>query len=307
MSAVVTPDVGTELDPNRLYYDENGYAVFPGLLPETTVDQLLERYRRDILPSEDKFFRQNTDHYERNRFNEHGYVIQSFLDIHAYASYPEFQQAALQAFFAPQIQRALTVLTGDARHRLMQTMLFDLNAATRPHQDWWYLDSYPCGHLLGAWIALEDIAEDAGRFYVLPKSQHTRLDEEGLPHSRWLERMREHLAAHQVEVRAPALKKGDVLFWNSRTIHGALPTRDPSLSRKSLTAHFLPASLGYGNLFGPKPWVKLNEWQGHEWFANQPQYSLKADLASRVKLAVYDSPTLIKLARKLQRRSIAEL
>ena len=42
-------------------------------------------------------------------------------------------------------------------HKLMQSMLFDSNTATPPHQDYWYLDSSPSGHLLAGWFALEDI------------------------------------------------------------------------------------------------------------------------------------------------------
>jgi phytanoyl-CoA dioxygenase PhyH len=64
--------------------------------------------------------------------------------------------------------------------------LFDANTATPAHQDWWYLDSIPNGHLLAAWIALEDIEEDAGRFYVIPQTHKTVLHESGMPHSVWL-------------------------------------------------------------------------------------------------------------------------
>lgn len=61
----------------------------------------------------------------------------------------------------------ISAVTGASRHNLMQTMLFDLNTATRPHQDWYDLDSVPNGSLIAACIALEDIREEAGRFYVM--------------------------------------------------------------------------------------------------------------------------------------------
>jgi phytanoyl-CoA hydroxylase len=44
----------------------------------------------------------------------------------------------------------------------------------------------------------------------------------------------------KLECRAPALNKGDVLFWHSKTIHGSLETRQPEHSRSSFTAHWLP-------------------------------------------------------------------
>ena len=44
------------------------------------------------------------------------------------------------------------------------------------------------------------------------------------------------------EVRAPALAAGDVLLWSSLTVHGSLATFEPSRSRRSFTAHFIPSS-----------------------------------------------------------------
>ncbi len=289
------------------YYRHHGYVVFPALVPHERIDALMARYRADISPSSSKFFRQNTNRYETNVMNPHGHVRQSFLDVHAYDSHPAFQESTLQIYFSPEIRAALTSITGATKHNLMQSMLFDLNAATPPHQDWWYLDSVPGGGLLAAWIALEDIAEDAGRFYVLPASQTTVLHEDGLPHSKWLERVRAHADTHASAMVAPALKKGDVLFWNSRTIHGSYATIDERRSRKSLTAHYLPSNLVFGNLFTSKPWVEYRDWQGHHFFANQPEYSRKAELVSRAKQAVYDSPALLRLARRFQKRSIADV
>src|SRR5262249_3323183 len=40
--------------------------------------------------------------------------------------------------------------------------------------------------------------------------------------------------------RAPALSKGDVLFWAAKTIHGSLRTTEPTRSRRSFTVHFIP-------------------------------------------------------------------
>lgn len=289
------------------YYRENGYVIAEGLVPARQIDALLERYRTDILPSKAKFYRQNTNVYDTNRFTPAGHVIQSFLDIHNYKRFPDFRKAAMDLYLSREMLSALAQVTGHERHNLMQTMLFDANAATPPHQDWWYLDSVPNGNLLGAWIALEDIHEDAGRFYVMPRTQEVVLHRENMPHSEWHAAVKRYFDEHVAEVHAPALKKGDVLFWNSRTIHGAFPTRNPAFSRKSLTGHYMPSHMTYGNLFTSKPWVKYEEYQGHKYFANQPEHSLKAEWTSRIKDAIYDSPRLLKFARKFQKKSLAEV
>jgi phytanoyl-CoA hydroxylase len=294
------------MQAHRQYYDDNGYVVIPGLLSHHLIDTVLSLYRRDILNSSSKFYRQNTNVYDRNRHTSYGHVIQSFLDVHNYKSFPEFRQATLDLYFSQELQQALSDVTGHERHNLMQSMLFDANAATPPHQDWWYLDTVPNGNLLAAWIALEDIEEDAGRFYVIPKTQNTVLHEPNLPHSMWLERVRDFKDRNPDRVHAPALKKGDVLFWNSRTIHGSMETRDLKYSRKSLTAHFMPSGMTFGNLFTAKPWARYEKYGEHNYFANQPEYSAKAALVSKVKVAIYDSPRLMHLVRKIQRRSVAD-
>ena len=43
-------------------------------------------------------------------------------------------------------------------------------------------------------------------------------------------------------IRAPHLQQGDVLLWNSLTIHGSLATQDPKHSRASVTCHAIPES-----------------------------------------------------------------
>jgi phytanoyl-CoA hydroxylase len=285
------------------YYETHGYCVFRNLIPKEMIDGLVQRYKDDIVPSKYPFFRQNTDAYEPNRLTEHGYVKQSFLDIHDYSEFPDFSQCARDIYTSDAIKQALKDTTGFDSFNLMQTMLFDANTETRPHQDWWYLDSVPNGHLLACWIALEDIDERAGRFFVIPKSFNVDLhsDTPDLRHSEWMERMTRYFNAHQEEVHAPALKKGDVLFWNSRTIHGSLKTQNPSFSRKSLTAHYLPSHMAFGNLFVRKDFLSYKTYNGMKFYRNQPDYSPINNLKSRVKKSVYDSPALMRSLRKIQK------
>lgn len=284
------------------HYQTQGYCIFEKLIPLHLIDRLLSLYERDIVVSSYPFFRQNTSKYEENQLTEAGHVKQSFLDIHEYEKYPEFSDCAKEIYCSSEIQEALRQITGSQSFNLMQTMLFDANVETPPHQDWWYLDSVPNGHLFGAWIALEDIDEQAGRFYILPQSMEVDLhsDTPNLPHSLWLERVRQYVGDHKDQIKAPVLKKGDVLFWNSRTIHGSLPTQNSSLSRKSLTGHFLPSEYKYGNLFTTKEFIEYRTYKGVKYYRNQPDYSFLNKLKFDIKFMLYDSPILLKAARQLQ-------
>lgn len=288
----------------KTYYDEKGYFIFPNLIPASEIDRLLNFYVQDIVTSPNLFFRQNTNKYESNRVNEFGFVEQSFLDVHDYKEYPEFSEAAKQIACGDRIMKALSQLTDFNSFNLMQTMIFDANTETCPHQDWWYIDSVPNGHLIAAWIALEDIDEKAGRFYVLPKSMkepNFHRDIPNLSHSEWLQKIKKYTELNQDDIKAPGLKKGDVLFWNSKLIHGALPTIDPSFSRRSLTCHYLPSQYKFGNLFTTKEYIKYQTYQGIKIYKNQPEYSLVNEMKYKIKFLAYDRPILLKYMRKLQK------
>lgn len=294
-----------ETDSLQSYYDEHGYVVVRRLIPEERIERLLAAYTRDIVPSQQRFFRQNSRRYERNRINDHGYVRQSFLDIHDYQRFAEFSAAARAIFCGKELMETISTLTGAPRHNLMQTMLFDLNTATWPHQDWYYLDSVPNGSLIAAWIALEDIREEAGRVYVMPGSHQIGdfgARKPGVTLERWIKRVGDYVEQHRPSQFAPALRRGDVLLWNSRTVHGSLPTRDERYSRKSLTAHYIPSHLGFGNLFAARRWVDLRykEYAGVRFYRNQPEYSLLNHLVYAVKAGVYNYPVLRELLRKLR-------
>lgn len=287
----------------RDYYQEYGYSVFRNLIPANLIDRLLELYSTEIVPSRYPFFRQSTNQYEVNRLNDFGYVEQSFLDIHDYEKFADFSNIAKEIYCGDPLQDALRQITGSHSFNLMQTMLFDANTETQPHQDWWYLDTIPNGHLVAAWIALEDIDKQAGRFYVMPKSFKNpdfHSNTPNLSHSEWLERIRAYCEANQEDIKAPDLKKGDVLFWNSKTVHGALPTQERRFSRKSLTAHYIPSEYHFGNLFTTKDYINYKNYNGIKFYRNQPDYSLTNVVKTKIKNFAYDSPTLLKFMRKVQ-------
>jgi len=102
----------------RKYYEPNGYVVMPGLITTDQVESLLKAYREQIVLSKAKFFRQNTNVYETNRFTSGGYVAQSFLDIHNYKKFPEFRKSAFDIYFPNQMLHSLSDLIGSCRYNL---------------------------------------------------------------------------------------------------------------------------------------------------------------------------------------------
>ena len=64
--------------------------------------------------------------------------------------------------------------------------------------------------------------------------------------------------------RAPALSKGDVLFWAAKTIHGSLRTTQPTRSRRSFTAHFIPDAEPLFAISDPRQAAQDRARQRHE-------------------------------------------
>ncbi len=130
--------------------------------------------------------------------------------------------------------------------KIVQSMYFEGNSATWEHQDSYYLDSERIGTMIAAWIALEDISANAGRFFVCPKSHHIDLGEHDIytniaeHHDVYIRRVVDVIKSKGMEIRAPKLNQGDVLFWNAWTIHGSLKSDDPVRSRSSITCHVIP-------------------------------------------------------------------
>ena len=125
---------------------------------------------------------------------------------------------------------------------------------TWEHQDSYYLDSDPNGSLYGAWIAMENIDADAGRFFVVPKTQRfdlSRVSKENLivtNHDKYIDSIVKYISNNNLQPIAPLLEKGDLLIWHSLTIHGSLKSTSLTRSRRSITMHIMPTSLRFMSL-----------------------------------------------------------
>jgi phytanoyl-CoA hydroxylase len=255
-------DVPTDVDPAtdpylrlrtpaaiRDYYDEHGYVVVRGLVPAAHCDALLRRFAEEVKPYPDYIYRQTTANPERHEFTENGFVVNPILNVQDLPSghFAKYKEAALGLLSDPVLQQQVETLLGEPG-TLVQSMHFEGNPATWAHQDTYYLDSSALGSMTGAWIAVEDIDAGAGRFYVYPGSQRIDMVKNGgdfdiaFNHDRYRDLVVDVVRKHGLECRAPAMHKGDVLFWSARTVHGSLPTTRPEFSRSSLTAHYIPRS-----------------------------------------------------------------
>jgi phytanoyl-CoA hydroxylase len=196
-------------------------------------------------------------------------VVNGLLNCHIPGQCPPldgFAQTVLAVITHTRLQAAIRRLTGRPGAACVQTMVFDYSPATMAHQDCVYLDTVPSGAMIAAWIALEDIPEAAGRFYVMPLAETPPLpaftEHDVFGSETYMPAIQAVIDRFGDRLIAPALDKGDVLFWSSRVIHGAFAASDPRCSRKSITAHYVPEGYDFGNVWGRVYRPQLQEVNG---------------------------------------------
>lgn len=232
------------------YYWQHGYVVVSGVFSADDCDQMRGLWDREVKPFPGKIYRQATARLEPHRLNDKGWVMNPILNVQSVdpVAFPEFRRHARERILSGErLQRVFRGLFGEPG-KVVQSMYFEGNSATWEHQDSYYLDSEHMGSMAAAWIALEDISPTAGRFFVCPGShrfdwkRQSAADNVATKHEVYVQSVVDRMRETGAEVRAPALRKGDVLFWNGLTIHGSLNSHDPERSRSSITCHAIPAS-----------------------------------------------------------------
>lgn len=245
-----------ELQEASRYYDENGYVVFKSLLSSSQCQDLLSFWEQEVKQFKGYIYRQATSKAEKNLFNDKGFVMNPILNLQS-LNVKHFSR--LRAAFEQSIigniilAKATEILLGE-KPRIVQSMYFEGNSATWEHQDSYYLDDEVPGKMVAAWVALEDISPDAGRFFVCPKSHLADYSDMNIEnniatnHDAYIQSIVNLIKEKSFEVRAPRLSQGDVLFWNSMTIHGSLDTVDSAMSRSSVTFHAIRSSSRFNML-----------------------------------------------------------
>jgi phytanoyl-CoA hydroxylase len=285
------------------YLETEGYVVIRGLVDPDACGAVCLSFAAEVKPYQGFLYRQATARAERNQFNERGHVMNPLLNLQDLdrGRFAGLRTASLDAFTSRGIVSSLrSVFSEDPK--LVQTMYFEGNSETWAHQDTYYLDSERIGTMVAAWIALEDIHPGAGRFFVYPRSHRVDIRKNGgdfaiaFHHDRYKKLIIDVIRTQGLEMRAPALQRGDVLFWAAKTIHGSLRTQGTIRTRQSLTAHYIPLSHRFLQLQSRIKPLSLLEYHGIQ--VNCPKD--QARLQNRMTLLVESRlPGPFYLAKKL--------
>ena len=121
------------------------------------------------------------------------------------------------------------------------------------HQDIAVFHIRPEGYLIGVWIALEDIYEDAGPLVYYKGSHRMGLwgpHKENYPYTNVRTLTKEmrlqyesylrEACENRYERKLLTIKAGSVLLWHSHLAHGGAPWKNKNGTRNSLVIHYLP-------------------------------------------------------------------
>ena len=155
--------------------------------------------------------------------------------------------AARRVMFHPRVVAGLRLILEQAPVA-MQSLFFEYGSEQAVHQDFPYVQAKILSHLVGCWIALEDVGPDNGPLFYYPGSHRVEKFDWGGGSLRF-----DGVSEHQVPVfeahleqacQAAGLEKqtfhaakGDVFLWHSALAHGGSAVASEQ-TRKSLVAHF---------------------------------------------------------------------
>jgi hypothetical protein len=242
------------------HLDQDGFFVWPGLLPPALIDRHLDAYaaidaRLGVKPGE-SYPREKQVAIRQARYDLHVENIETQRMI-----------------FNRELMEFLRDYFGD-EPVLRQPQTGFYSPRTPDHTDSMDIKVSPHGAELRVWCALEDIHPDSGPVYLVPgshKSISEPLQREVLTeHPEFIDLLRSQMKpttaeeyfsvtkplwdyAKQIKLtraieeigleRKPfLLKKGDVIAFSPDVVHGTCRRNNPTLTRKSFIADWAAAS-----------------------------------------------------------------
>ncbi len=135
---------------------------------------------------------------------------------------------------------------------VFQTLNFPVGSNQAVHSDATHFHCEPQGFMCGVWIALEDVAPDAGPLSYYPGSHRlpyvtsadlglTKMQVQAEDHKQRLFEpyWQQQIKAHGFERQLLLARKGDVLIWHANLLHGGLTVQNHHLTRWSQVVHVL--------------------------------------------------------------------
>lgn len=287
---------------NKAYYyrifKRNGYVVIRNFLDKKDIDITRHFYKKLIIKNNNvAVFRQSTGLVEKNYLSNKNYLlnpIQNIQDLEEKKFKPYIDQVK-KITMSSKIKKLISFFL-KSEPILIQTMQFEIDPCTPPHQDAYYMNSRYNNGMIGVWFALEDIKKGAGRFFLINKShQKYKSNYKNFNitrnHKKYLNKMKQIVIQDHKKISAPYLNKGDIIIWDSNTIHGSAGVLNHNYSRFSLTAHYIKNDDFY---FKGLNKCKINKENYKNFFYSKNKDNKKLIIKTFMKISLYFPSIYIK-------------
>ena len=228
----------------------DGFVRFPALIEPAAVEGLLadaeaawrERPRIDVNISGLGIV-EMPEAPLREQIGHHHYRLLDLQDV---------SESARRIALGRRLSRFLRLLFDDVPVA-MQSLFFEYPSEQETHQDFPFVQARILSHLVGCWIACEEVDERNGPLVYYPGSHRLpkfdwgggNLAMEGEDAGRvakftdYLERASTEAG---LERRILKASQGDVLLWHGALAHGGAPAEDPEATRKTFVVHYSSAT-----------------------------------------------------------------
>jgi ectoine hydroxylase len=216
-----------DIQAQLLQWPEKGFLVVPGFFERPYIDEAEQSIEAGLS-------KKKQQEYRSNRL------------VNTYKTNP----AINRIFRDSALLKLLSFILGK-EIAPFQTLNFYRSGSQLAHSDAVHLTTAPLGYSIGVWVALEDIQPGCGEFFFYPGSHklkyvmnsdyHTghngfKLGKES--HGNYEKKIADIIREKALEFETFLPKKGDIIIWHANLLHGSLPIKDTSLTRKSLIMHY---------------------------------------------------------------------
>src|SRR6516165_2532159 len=223
-------------------YIDDGYVVFPKATDESLIDDYLEFFEAAWdAPPQTIYMHWNRQVIYIDR--EHYDDVTKVSDVHSYYA------NGGELVFPPPVLRFLTQIY-ERPPVVFQTMTMRKGSQENLHIDTGPLTLTEPMSIAASWVALEDVQPKSGEFQFVPGSHrlpellHYGTDKghhgDYGEYNTILQTTLQMCEERGLKTEKFMAKKGDVLIWHADLMHGGAPIEDPTRTRKSLVAHFMP-------------------------------------------------------------------
>jgi ectoine hydroxylase-related dioxygenase (phytanoyl-CoA dioxygenase family) len=216
------------LQAELLNWHEKGYMVLEGFFQEKEVEAINEEINRMLSANE---------------------IYLNFSEKQIISTHKK-SNIINQIIRENELNHILEFILGK-KVEIFQSINFLKGSEINPHSDFFHMSTFPYGHSIAVWIALEDIDECNGPLIIYPGSHKLAyIHSHDFVHSnnffqidpnlyaKYENKIMNLINTYKLQCKEFYAKKGDILIWHGNLLHGGAAIKNKNKTRKSMVIHY---------------------------------------------------------------------